>query len=107
MAGKQRTLSETLTGARVLTAAEFRDNGVIDLDPGGSARNVDLPVATVLGGQDCIIRNSADAAETITLRLTSGGTTIATIDQNESAIVYCHGTVAPTFLAVVLKVGAT
>jgi hypothetical protein len=107
MAGKQRTLSETLAGARVLTAAEFRDYGVLDFDCGGSARNIDLPVATVLGGQDVIVRNSSDAAETITLRLTSGGTTIATIDQNESAIVYCHGTVAPTFLAVVLKVGAT
>lgn len=107
MAGKQLTLTETLGAARVLTAAEFSGYGVIDLDCGGASRNVDLPVATTLGGERCIIRNSADAAETITLRLTSGGTTIATIDQNESAVVYCHGTVAPTFTAVVLKVGAT
>lgn len=108
MAGKQRTLTETLTGARVLTAAEFASNGVIDLDCGGGARNVDLPAGSAaLAGQECIVRNSSDAAETITLRLTSGGATVATIDQNESAVVLCHGTVAPTFTAVVMKVGAT
>jgi hypothetical protein len=108
MAGKQRTLTETLTGARVLTAAEFRDYGVLDFDCGGAARNVDLPAGSAaLAGQEIIYRNSSDAAETVTLRLTSGGTTIATIDQNESALVYCHGTVAPTFTAVVMKIGAT
>lgn len=107
MAHKHLTLAETLTAARVLTAAEFAAYGVIDLDPGGAARNVDLPVATTLGGQQTIIRNSADAAETITLRLTGGGATVATIDQNESAVVLCHGTVAPTYTAVVMKVGAT
>lgn len=107
MSSKQLTLSETLTGARVLTAAEFASYGVIDFDCGGSARNIDLPVATTLGGQTIIYRNSSDAAETATVRLTSGGTTIAVVDQNESALIYCHGTVAPTFTAVVLKVGAT
>lgn len=108
MARKQLTLTETLTGARVLTAAEFNDYGVLDLDPGGASRNVDLPAGSAaLAGQQTIVRNAADAAETITLRLTGGGATIATIDQNESAIVWCHGTVAPTMLAVVLKIGAT
>lgn len=106
MSNKQLTLSETLAADRVLTAAEFSNYGVIDFDP-AAARNVDLPAATTLGGQQVIIRNSANAAETITLRLTGAGATVATIDQNESALVFCHGTVAPTFTAVVLKVGAS
>jgi hypothetical protein len=107
MSGKQLTLSETLGADRILTAKEFADYGVIDFDPAG-ARNVDLPAGSAaLAGQQIILRNSANAAETITLRLTAGGTTVATIDQNESAVVLCHGTVAPTFTAVVMKVGAT
>lgn len=107
MAEKQLTLTETLSGDRVLTAAEFSNYGVIDFDP-GAARNVDLPAGSAaLAGQQLLIRNSANAAETITVRLTGGGATVATVDQNESALVFCHGTVAPTFTAVVLKVGAT
>ena len=108
MSNKLLVLSETLGAARILTEAEFRDYGVIDLDCGGSSRNVDLPAqSAAITGSQVRIRNSSDAAETITLRLTAGGTTIATIDQNESALVYCEGSVAPTFVAVVLKVGAT
>lgn len=107
MAEKQLTLTETLSGDRVLTAAEFGNYGVIDFDP-GAARNVDLPAGSAaLAGQQLLIRNSANAAETITVRLTGGGATVATVDQNESALVFCHGTVAPTFTAVVLKVGAS
>lgn len=107
MAEKQLTLTETLSGDRVLTAAEFSNYGVIALDP-GAARNVDLPAGSAaLAGQKILIRNAADAAETLTVRLTGGGATVATIDQNESAEIHCHGTVAPTFTAVVLKVGAS
>lgn len=107
MAEGQRPLTETLTGDRVMTAAEFRDYGVYVCTP-GAARNVDLPAGSAaLANQQIVIRNAAQSAHTITLRLTSGGTTIATIDQNESALVYSHGTVAPTFTAVVMKVGAT
>lgn len=107
MAEKQLTLTETLAADRVLTAAEFTNYGVIDFDP-AAARNVDLPAGSAaLAGQQLLIRNSANAAETITVRLTSAGATVATLDQNESALVFCHGTVAPTFTAVVLKVGAS
>lgn len=107
MAGKQLTLTETLSADRVLTAAEFGNYGVIDFTP-GAARNVDLPAGSAaLAGQQIIIRNAAQTTHTITLRLTGGGATVATIDQNESAVVLCHGTVAPTFTAVVMKVGAT
>lgn len=108
MSNKQLVLSETLGADRVLTAAEFAAYGVIDFDPGGAGRNVDLPAgAAALAGSQLRIRNSADGAETLTVRLTSGGATVATVDQNESALIYCEGTVAPTFTAVVLKVGAT
>ena len=107
MAEKQLTLTETLSGDRVLTAAEFSNYGVWDVTP-GAARNVDLPAGSAaLAGQQFIIRNAAQSAHTITLRLTGGGATVATVDQNESALVFCHGTVAPTFTAVVLKVGAS
>ncbi len=107
MSNKQLTLSETLAADRVLTAAEFSAYGVIDFAP-AAARKVDLPAGyAALAGQQLLIRNSANAAETITVRLTSGGATVATLDQNESALVFCHGTVAPTFTAVVLKVGAS
>lgn len=107
MANKQRALTETLSADRVLTAAEFKDYGVLVITP-GAARNIDLPAGSAaLANSQVVIRNAAQAAHTITLRLTSGGATVATIDQNESALVYCHGTVAPTFTAVVTKVGAT
>lgn len=107
MSNKQLTLTETLSADRVLTAQEFADYGQWVVTP-GAARNVDLPAGSAaLEGHSFFIRNAAQSAHTITLRLTSGGTTIATIDQNESAVILCHGTVAPTFTAVVLKVGAT
>jgi hypothetical protein len=107
MSNKQLTLTETLSADRVLTAAEFSDYGVLDITP-GAARNIDLPAGSAaLAGQQIILRNAAQSAHTITLRLTSGGTTIATIDQNESAVILCHGTVAPTFTATVMKVGAS
>lgn len=108
MAGTQRTLTETLAADRVLTAAEGAGYGVFALDCGGSARNVDLPAGTAaLASRQWVVRNASDGVEAITLRLTGGGATVATIDQNESALVWCHGTVAPTMTAVVLKVGAT
>ena len=108
MSGTQRTLTATLAADRIITAAEGGAYGVFNFDCGGASRNLDLPAGTaVLAGRQWIIRNSSDGPETITVRHTSGGTTIATVDQNETAIVLCHGTVAPTMTAVVMKVGAT
>ena len=108
MSGTQRTLTATLAADRVITDAEGGAYGVFAFDCGGAARNLDLPAGSAaFAGRQWIIRNSSDAAETITVRLTAGGTTIATVDQNESAVVLCHGTVAPTMTAVVMKVGAS
>lgn len=84
---------ETLTGTRVLTEAEVVANTVFTFDPGGAGRNVDLPTAsTALAGQILLIHNSADAAEVITIRASSGGATVCTPAQNEAAIVWCTGT---------------
>ena len=82
---------EILTGARVLTAAEVLDHSVFAFDPGGAARNLDLPVASAsMAGQVLFIANTADAAEVITIR-TAAAATVATPTQNESAIVFCDG----------------
>lgn len=104
MARRSRVLSETLSGARVLTAAEVTDNYILAIDPGGAARNIDLPATSAdLAGQEFVLINTADAAESITLRLTGGGATVATIDQNEHATVICHSATAGSWVAAVSK----
>ncbi len=60
------------------------------LDPGGSGRNVFLPAVTGNKGLTYIIRNSADAAEVLTVK-NAGGDNICTPTQNETAIVWCDG----------------
>ena len=103
MANKVRVLTETLTGARVLTEAEVKDYSVIAFDPGGAARNVDLPATTNLAGHSVTIINTADAAETLTVRLTSGGSTIGTVDQSENATFICYSSTAGSWVAQVGK----
>lgn len=104
MARQSRVLTETLTGAKVLTAAEVTENYIYAVDPGGSARNVDLPATSAaLAGQEFVIINTADAAETLTVRLTAGGATVATIDQNEHAVVTCYSATAGSWVGAVSK----
>lgn len=103
MAQKMAVLAETLTGARVLTDAEVKNYGYIVLDPGGAARNVDLPATTNVAGHSVTIINSADAAEALTVRLTSGGATIGTIDQSENATFICYSATAGSWVAQVGK----
>lgn len=81
--------TETLAGAKVLVAG---DAPLQNLDPGGAGRNVDLPAVTGLAGYTFLIKNTADAAEVLTVRLTGGGATVGTPTQNESALFYCDGT---------------
>ena len=66
------------------------DISIQRMDP-TTARNVDLPVASGLNRTFDII-NTANGAEIITIRLTSGGATVATPTQNESARVFSDGT---------------
>ena len=104
MARQSRVLTETLAAAKVLTAAEVADNYIYAVDPGGAARNVDLPATSAaLAGQEFVIINTADAAETLTVRLTAGGATVATIDQNEHARLTCFSATAGSWVGMVSK----
>tara|TARA_R100001163_G_C5051588_1_gene188380 strand:- start:339 stop:704 length:366 start_codon:yes stop_codon:yes gene_type:complete len=73
----------TAAGDIVLTGTSAQYQAI---DPGGSGRNVDLP-APVHGGW-YFIANKADAAENIAVRQADGSTTLVTLNQNDSAIVY-------------------
>ncbi len=83
--------AETLTGTRTLTVAEVTGTTIFTFDPGGAARNLDLPAASSCTGCVLLISNSADAAEVITIRNASAAT-ICTPTQNEDAMVWCDGT---------------
>jgi len=81
--------TETLAANRVLTSA---DAMIVKLDPGGSARDVTLPAESSVGpqGQMFWIINAADGAENLVAK-NDAGDTIATANQNESALVYNAG----------------
>jgi hypothetical protein len=79
---------ETLTGNLTLTPAY---PSILKLDPGGSARDVTLEAEADCDGALRWIVNGADAAENLVVK-NDGGSTIVTINQNESAAVYCDGT---------------
>jgi len=76
------TLSDDLT-------LDTTYGNLMALDPGGSARDVTLPAA--FDGGWYFIVNSADAAETITVK-DDGGSTVATVAQNRAAIVASNAT---------------
>lgn len=59
------------------------------IDPAG-ARDLTLPALQV--GLWFLIANKANAAETITIKEAAGGTTVETVDQNESILLWCDGT---------------
>lgn len=83
--------TETLSGARVITAAELDTYGIMSFDPGGAGRNVDLPAEATSAGHILMISNEADAAEVLTIR-DDGGATIVTPTQNEACVLFCDGT---------------
>lgn len=76
---------ETLSGDKTLSST---DEQIQVLDPGGAGRNVDLPSDTV--GQRFKIYNTADAAETLTVR-DADSNTVVSVAQNESAEVINTG----------------
>lgn len=80
--------TRTMAGTVVLTVAS---PPIQLLDPGGAARNLDLPAEADSEGLVFLISNEADAAEVITVR-NDGGGTVCTPAQNEAAIVFCDGT---------------
>jgi len=78
--------AQTLSDHLVLTAG---DDAYQAIDPGGSARNVDLPDLGTSGRGMVVVDNTADAAEVITLRdVANSNATVGTPAQNESAV--CH-----------------
>ena len=62
------------------------------LDAGGAARNVILPAAADNLGRSLVVVNTANAAETLSVRETTSGTVRATLGQNEQAVLACNGT---------------
>lgn len=62
------------------------------LDPGGAGRDIILPKEAASKGLRFWIRNTADAAEVLTIKSSDGATTVATPTQDESALVACDGT---------------
>ena len=96
-------LTETLANHRVITAAEVVANPIVAFDPGGAARNVDLPVTTALAGVQFTIVNTADDAEPLTVRLTGAGATVATIEQSEHAVFTCYAATAGAWVGAVSK----
>jgi len=90
----------TLSGNLTL---EVSDATVLPIDPGGAGRTITLPAEADAKGRLFIIINRADGAEDLTVK-NDGGTAVATVSQNEAAILICDGSV---WRAVVLKVGAT
>jgi hypothetical protein len=96
-------LTATLAADRVLTAAEIIAYDLIVFDPGGAARNVDLPgQAQGLPDSDGVyflIMNAADAAENLVVR-NPAGATVVTLNQNERAWVVGTGGAAWTHMGV-------
>lgn len=82
---------QTLTGTLTLTLAEYNCN-VLKLDPGGASRTVNLWPELDMKGAVVFIVNAADAAENLVLKEDTSTTTIATINQNEAALVFSDGT---------------
>lgn len=79
--------NETLTGDRTVT---FSDANVLRFDPGGAARDVTMPAEADCGGMIYKIINAADAAENLVIK-DDGGSTIATLNQNEMGEIVCDG----------------
>ncbi len=79
--------SLTMTGNVTLTDSY---KAILYLDPNGSARDVTLPAAAA-GNHAFIVVNTADAAETLTVK--SGASTIGTVAQGENKIFISNGSV--------------
>ena len=79
--------TEIMTDTGVLTAASAYHQ---ILDPDG-ARELDMPDGAATQGGACMITNTADTTEAITVKQSDSSTTVVIIDQNESALLVCTG----------------
>ncbi len=90
MADQKRIMpTETLSGTRVLTAAEVNKYGIMSFDPGGAGRAITLPAVASNVGESIVIANTADAAEVLTISDATG--TVITPTQNEAAMLWNDG----------------
>jgi len=80
--------TRTLTTPLILSDT---DSALQFIDPGGAARDVELP-AEGLDNHLFVIANVADAAETLTVK-DDGGNTIGTVAQGETKIYISNGSV--------------
>lgn len=80
--------TETLAAAKTLSPG---DTQYQRLDPGGAARDVNLPPEGSSQGLWYYVLNLANAAENLVVK-NDAGSTIVTISQNEAAMVVCDGT---------------
>lgn len=86
-------IAKELVGSKTLTGDLSVLNSmrpVLLLDPGGANRNVTFAAEAEVDGRRFHIVNKADAAENLVVK-DSGGNTIATINQNESATFWYSG----------------
>lgn len=65
---------------------------VLLLDPNGAARTALLPTEATSEGLVYFVRNTADAAEVLTLEEDSSTTAIVALAQGEGAMLHCDGT---------------
>lgn len=84
-------LSATLTGARTVTEKELNDYRYFAFDPGGAARTVTLPAESASKGAELILKNTADAAEIITVN-DDASALVCSVAQDEAAYLWCDGT---------------
>lgn len=74
----------TLTGGLTMTT---QHRNILRIDPGGAGRTILLP--TEAHGMWFLIINSADAAETLTVKDDANAITVATLLQNQAGLVFC------------------
>lgn len=92
MAHKLRAATaETLAGNRTLTATEVRTYGIWAFDPGGAARDLVVPAATSCTGEILMVTNTADADETITVKV--GSTEVCQVAEGQCVLLFCTGSV--------------
>ena len=85
--------NQQLSGTKTLSNT---DNQFQFLDPNGANRDVLLPSSTTAGGLEFTIVNTTSGIYTLTVKDSTGNTTITTIDPEEISKFACNGTIWKT-----------
>lgn len=89
MANAEHTLVWASAGAN---QTQITGN-ILIIDPNGGSQTLVLPTEATSTGVKLIITNSANAAETITIKDDAKGYTVCAVEQDEHAEIWCNGTV--------------